>query len=359
MNVYCFNPDNDLALANGGSHYTPTPMAAQLRRDLQLLPGWIAGSGDCVLCDSHEWQGWLTAATGTAVNIITRRDLPHLCGDVTFMPWGWSPAMRWRLLRDGVNEALLPTEEQITTWRQLSHRRTTIALHQAISRHAGKQFCPAPVELSDINGILQFARMHPGCYAKEPWSGSGRGVYRAIRPDGQDFIQRCQGALNRQGSMLCEQSFERVMDFAVEIQCKQAKAQVIGYSIFESDFHLQYKRGIVDSMHNLRHTITSQYPDFHSVESALVKALDDIIAPYYQGYLGVDMLLFDCDDGSTGINPCVELNLRTTMGTVTAALSRTGKGSFSIAPVQAVNATHVMLTPITPETKFTAIITPS
>ena len=196
MNIYYFNPDNDLALANGGDHYTPTPMAEQLRRDLQLLPCWIADEGDCVLCDSSKFQPWIHNH-GLNVTIITPDDLPKLDGNVVIRPWGWSPAMRWRLLRYGVKESLLPTTSQIKQWRQLSHRRTTIALHEAISRYAHKSFCPAPIELTDLHAILKFAHDYPGCYAKEPWSGSGRGVYRALDPDGQDFIQRCKGALNR------------------------------------------------------------------------------------------------------------------------------------------------------------------
>jgi hypothetical protein len=61
-------------------------------------------------------------------------------------------------------------------------------------------------------------------------------------------------------------------------------------------------------------------------------AIDDLIAPHYNGYLGIDMMLYWDENGKIALNPCVEVNLRMTMGMVTAAMgSRHGlHGNFSI-----------------------------
>ncbi|MBO7610572.1 MAG: hypothetical protein J6S96_10290 [Muribaculaceae bacterium] len=356
MNVFYFNPDNDLAIANGGEYYTPTPIAEQLRRDLQLLPCWLADDGDCVLCDSNKWQQWVENK-GLKVKLITKNDLSVL-DNVTFRPWGWNPAIRKQLITWGANEDLLPSKSNIEHIRKLAHRRTTIDIHRRLTEITGITFCPSPVELDDIELIKDFALQHPGCYAKEPWSGSGRGVYRALDPNGRDFIQRCQGALNRQGSMLCEVPFERTLDFAVEMECNHGMTTITGYSIFESDFHLQYKSGIVKPRTELRSIITMQYPDFHIVEDSIIKIIDEIVQPHFKGFLGVDMLLFHMPEGNVGINPCVELNMRTTMGAVTAALGeRHGmNGKFSICPVEKIEADDILLTPVDISTKFAAII---
>lgn len=345
MNVYYFNPDNDLALANGGEHYTPTPMAERLRHDLQLLPCWLAEVGSAVLCDDDSLQSWVDEQ-GLDVRVITAKDLPHLKA-CNFRPWGWNPAVRWRLLHWGVNEPLLPTKNEVEAWRQLAHRRTSIRIHDRIGQLIGKRLCQAPVELSSIDDILHFASAHPGCYVKEPWSGSGRGIYRALEPRGQDFIQRCTGALNRQGSMLCEVAMERTLDFALEFTCQHGKTQFIGYSVFESDFHLQYACGMVDSNQVLKSIIESQFPNFQNIYGAIIQTLDEIVAPLYNGDLGLDMLLYRRNDGSTGINPCVELNLRTTMGAVTATLgNRHGlKGRFAIIKTGDLNDSCTPLTP--------------
>lgn len=356
MNIYYFNPDNDLALANGDEHYTPTPMARQLQQDLQLLPCWIAEPGSMVLCDDASHQGWADQHR-LDVRVITPSDLPGI-KDATLRPWGWSPAMRWRFLRWGIHESLLPSGEQIERWRALSHRRTSITIHNRINEILGRKFCPTPVELDNIDDILHFAQLHPQCFVKEPWSGSGHGIYRALNANGRDFVQRCTGALNRQGSMLCEQAYDRTLDFAVELECRKGTTQVIGYSIFQNDFHLQYSHGKVDKNENLRKTIVSQFADFHLIESAIVKVIGELLSPDYDGYVGIDMLTYREHDNNIGINPCVELNLRTTMGAVTAALGdrHNMNGIFSIIPSEHLNANDIPLTPT--NNKWVAVIKP-
>ena len=131
MNVFYFNPDNDLAIANGGEYYTPTPIAEQLRRDLQLLPCWLADDGDCVLCDSNKWQQWVENK-GLKVKRITKNDLSVL-DNVTFRPWGWNPAIRKQLITWGANEDLLPSKSNIEHIRKLAHRRTTIDIHRRLT----------------------------------------------------------------------------------------------------------------------------------------------------------------------------------------------------------------------------------
>ena len=60
MKLYIFNPENDLALADGGANYCPTPAAAQIAYDLASLPVWFADKQDCVVlpddvhCEYHK-----------------------------------------------------------------------------------------------------------------------------------------------------------------------------------------------------------------------------------------------------------------------------------------------------------------
>ena len=50
--LYIFNPDNDLALANGEANYMPPASAQQMASDLALLPAWYAAPGSAVLAPS-------------------------------------------------------------------------------------------------------------------------------------------------------------------------------------------------------------------------------------------------------------------------------------------------------------------
>ena len=174
---------------------------------------------------------------------------------------------------------------------------------------------------------------HPGCYLKMPWSGSGKGIYRVIDPMGDNHVPRwIAGALKRQGSLLCEVGLDRVQDFAIECECRDGKTRLMGYSVFESDFHSQFGTGRVAPMEELHDMLLGLYPDLDSATDQVLMAIDDLIAPHYDGPLGVDMMIYRDDKGHLALNPCVEVNLRMTMGMVTAAMgSRHGlRGIFSV-----------------------------
>jgi hypothetical protein len=106
----------------------------------------------------------------------------------------------------------------------------------------------------------------------------------------------------------------------------------MGYSVFDSDFHSQFGTGRVAPMEELHEMLLGLYPDLDPVIGQVLMAIDDLIAPHYNGYLGIDMMLYWDENGKIALNPCVEVNLRMTMGMVTAAMgSRHGlRGDFSI-----------------------------
>ena len=167
-----------------------------------------------------------------------------------------------------------------------------------------------------------------------PWSGSGKGIYRVIEPNLDNHVPRwIDGALKRQGSLLCEVGLDRVQDFAVECECRDGKTVLTGYSVFDSDFHSQFGTGRVAPMEELHHFLLSRYPGLDKVVNNVLKAIDGIIAPHYNGPLGIDMMLYRDDEGGIALYPCVEINLRITMGMVTAAMGSRYNlhGTFSIS----------------------------
>ena len=319
VDVYLFNPEHDLALAHGAHNYTAPPFARQLRHDLRLLPAWLAPAGayvavpdDALLDEDRRWlQDHLLDVT--PIPIIQIADL----GACRIHPWGWDATLRYQLESFGVSPEYLPTVKQLDWIRRLSHRRTSIAIHRAL----GEAFSPYPVELTTQQDIIDFINQHPGCYLKMPWSGSGKGIYRVIDPqEDSHVIHWIDGALRRQGSLLCEVGLDRVQDFAVECECGDGKTALTGYSVFESDFHSQFGTGRVAPMEELHQFLLKQYSDLDKVVEKVLKAIDMIIAPHYDGPLGVDMMLYRDEKGAIALNPCVEINLRMTMGMVTAAM---------------------------------------
>ena len=47
--LHLFNPDCELAIANGGRHYMPSANVMRMASDLAFLPAWWAEEGDWVL----------------------------------------------------------------------------------------------------------------------------------------------------------------------------------------------------------------------------------------------------------------------------------------------------------------------
>ena len=338
--VYIFNPQNDLALATGGVNYVAPPFAMQMAHDLAVLPAFLAEPGSLLITDSDldaEWLECLNSTFGLDVHAIKRAELRHLT-DYRIMPWGWSLDLRRRFIKWGAASKSLPSKEAVYHLRGLSHRRVSILVHLRLRELLGKQLCPVPVELALPEEVLDFVKQHRKCFIKTPWSSSGRGIYRTINGVAPELEQWCRGALKRQGSLLCEQALDKTMDLGVEFYCEGGKATVRGYSVFETDSHSQYDCGIVAEEKELKRRITALYPDFDKVVDALTQVVDEMIAPHYEGWFGVDMLLFyaQCtmhnaqfrnsesqnlqSQPSIGINPCVELNLRPTMGAITSVI---------------------------------------
>ncbi len=325
--TYIFNPEHDLALAYGNEGYTAPPRAQLLRRDLQMLPAWYCLKGADILSqntsDDNHWLGQMEQLVGMKANAISINRLQ--CRHSRYHPWGWDLDLRQRLLNVGIPCEDLPSRENMLKIQQLSHRRTSIIIHQRLKDVTGINFSPIPIEVNNVAEIRHFNAAHPCCYIKAPWSGSGKGIYRVLNADCRSFATWAQGIINRQGSIMCEQPFDKVLDFAMEFQCTEGKTSFAGYSVFVNDNHCSYDSSIVATQATLEHTIISQLGASNAhlltiVSDALCAILSDIITPYYEGYLGIDMMVYN-DNGTIRLNPCVELNLRMTMGVVSSFIA--------------------------------------
>ena len=343
-----------MVLGCGRDSYNAPAWALRWRHDLELLSAYIAPPGSMVFTqDAREAQQWLDSC-GLSVEAVEAGQLRGL-RDITIVPWGWSMPLCKELLKAGIHGSLLPSPEEMHTVRMLAHRRTSIAVHEAIAHELNRQFSPIPVEIDNVNEVVAWAKEHYGSYIKTPWSGSGRGVYRAIDAGTMQFERWCAGAIARQGSVLCEVALDKVLDFALEYHCDDSGCRFVGYSVFRSDEQSQYGGGIVAPASELRDSIAKLYPCIDEVNAAMQRVIEGVIAPHYNGFLGVDMLLYRNGD-NIELDPCVEVNLRCTMGLVTSMLGEKHdmRGTFSIVP--AIMKPSTCLTPIYDATRHVAII---
>lgn len=297
-----FNPENDLALACGLERFTP-PKAAVLQAEKNaLLPLWWAEPGDLILAPLH--------LAPQAEELKKRYNLhgtltSSLSSCTSAMPWGWSMHTRRILLNAGMNENALPFPEQIEVIRQLSHRRSTIFIH----RHLGTPEELIPVEASDVEEAKSAINRFGKAMIKLPWSCSGRGVMSSVSLPASELTRRIEGAIRRQGSVVIEPLYNPTAEFsALYYSNPDSSVSLRGFSAFHSSPSGAYLGNMVAPQHKIEKICGD---DAIAEAHRLIPILENLIVGNYTGWFGIDMLRHDA-----GLNPCMELNLRITMGVV-------------------------------------------
>ena len=327
MDIHIFNPETDYALSCPGDAYNPPASVVRLRKEMALFPATYARRGDAVVVvDSPDKEALRKsphygAALQKELSILRLDELGQFLeggginlGDVHLLPWGWNLSLRSLLLRHGVPSSLLKNEDEIAEIRRLAHRRTTIPFQRELARLLPSLNIMEARELATEEEAMAFAEENPGAYFKMPWSSSGRGVVCASRMSVQKLREWIHGAISRQGSVIGEHGYDRTADFATEWVCSGGFARFAGLSWFSTSSNGNYLRNAPLSQPEIDANIRKASPSWgHDIINAQREALDSLIAPYYNGPLGIDMLA----DKDGRINPCVEINIRMTMGMAT------------------------------------------
>lgn len=308
---HLFNPENDLALGIGCRNYTPPPHAAALHRAGSLFPMWWAKDGDRILAH-YSFDD----------DAAMLRERFGLKGEIGYapcvtkaQPWGWSlDAKRQFISAAGINATgsadFLPTDTDIELWRQLSHRRSSIRILSELDMDID-----LPIETSDAEIVTDTESLHPGCFIKSPWSSSGRGVFNAGNLDKETLRKRAEGIINRQGSVIVERGLNKTMDFATLFYSDNGTVRFQGLSMFTALQRGMYAGNIVASQNVIEDMLSSHLnlDELHLIILKLEKILTEMAGKTYTGWMGVDMMTH-ISDGKEIIMPCVELNLRMTMG---------------------------------------------
>lgn len=309
MKVHLFNPENDLALGIDCINYTPPPNAAALHRAGALFPLWWAGNDDAVITPEgyEEDKEWMRSRYGLSADASVKPDaVPS--------PWGWSKDARRQFMMAAKGLELLPDDQQLADFRRLSSRVSTID----ILTRADYQGV-LPVNATSVEAALKFISDNGKCYVKSPWSGSGRGVFStAGLPDGA-LRRRLEGIIHRQGSVVIEKELDKVMDFALLLYRAGNEVTISGLSVFLTEPRGMYCGNVVASQHQLREIICTKTSEqaLDQWTERITRAVSELmVGETYQGPIGIDMLVH-----SGGIMPCIEMNLRMTMGFAAMAVA--------------------------------------
>ncbi len=330
MKMHLFNPENDVSLAYGHCHVTMSPLVRRLHDDGALLPLWYAAAGDLVYApqSDNDWVDSMRRLFALDVAPVSR-----CCGAVG-APWGWS-CDACRTLRSA--GASVIDDEQVERLRMLSHRRISVEIMSGLSEMLDIKLPPVPRVVTSVAEVEDCMREWGTVYVKAPWSSSGRGVF-PVDCVTSSVERRISGILRRQGAVTVEMALNKKLDFAMLFYSENGRVTMRGYSLFFNSSGDAYGGNIMATGSELENMIVdagASRSELHAVAAALECLLSALVADCYEGYFGVDMLV--TDDGM--IAPCVELNLRMTMGVVAMLwrehyLHEASTGIFRVSTVQ-------------------------
>ncbi|MBR6161772.1 MAG: hypothetical protein IKQ75_07885 [Bacteroidales bacterium] len=307
MTLYVFNPEHDYALANNDPHFVAPASAIRFADECATVLRHIV-EDEGILFLPYQEKHFLSFATMEA-----SRELPT--GIDRVCPWGWDHAIALQLQEAGVPEQLLPSREDLESLRTLAHRQTAAKAMRYLHQQMGNKLPlpPSAELLTTPEDAERYIRQWQDVIFKSPYSGNGRGHLYAHGSSSPTLRRQISGVIRRQGAIMAEPLLNVVQDFAMEFRCQGQKVHFCGYSLFNT-MHYGYAGNLLWTDEAIEQHLSQwiAVEQLLEIREAILHFLGDEIAPHYQGYLGVDMFIYQ--DNGFKINPMVEINLRMTMG---------------------------------------------
>jgi hypothetical protein len=305
------------------AHYTPPRNVRMMMNDLALLPAWYADEGDCVFIDRPEsphLSTWLPEGIRPLATPLTRKEMAALLPHAEAAPWGLSPQS---ILLFNELKRKYGLNIEIPLWQDdyaaLAGRRTAACCLAEIQKLMPCLTFPSPpvffLQTEEIEAYLQ---QHPGSFVlKTPYSSSGRGLLWLHENRLTDSDKnRIKGILRKQGSVSLEPALNRVLDFALEFYSDgKGNLRYEGLSVFSTNNRGAYQGNKLRPQSALWDKLLAYTSKntLSCLQQAVTQTLTNTFGTRYTGYLGVDMLVYK-DKDTFRIHPCVEINLRYTMG---------------------------------------------
>ena len=332
--IYLFNPGCEYAVANQNANWQPNRILQKMENDLSILPMYFACKNDIVLVDrlpTHEFTNNLKK-----LNI----DIPEYCVKTSFannihqinipinklLPWGWSPVAHKFL--SPLKELCSPEFQQspvfnwMTEHRELISRKFALKILKEVQSAIKTDFI-LPTEQTPLicttqkdfeTAIKKWGRI----MIKAPWSSSGRGLQPITKaPVHPKVWEKILGIVNEQGFALAEPMLNKVLDLALLFEIKQGKVKFFGTSYFYTNSKGQYEGNYLNGLPSATDYRIATFINkaIAEIRQALINAIENsLMSQIYEGVFGVDTLIYTDETNTIKINPCLEINVRHTMG---------------------------------------------
>lgn len=332
--VHWFNPNAESHAAAGaaGTHFQPNRMESAMENDLEMLTLAWCRRDDVALLRNHPGNAHLAYLKQRGFElpeIITAGQLSgRKLGGIR--PWAWSPDASLQFEKHaGQVSANVPWQ-----WREplpplYFSKEIGVQLEQAVTKgertflSAASQFCH---DSETASTAIRSLHKQGDVLLKAAHACAGRG-HRRVRA-GEPVPEAWLAAtLETHGGVAVEPWLDRVLDFSVLYEMKTDRVDTAGMTHMEnspdgrflgSAVYPKWGSGLDPETAEFlfrEADITAFYRD--QIPSVLPEIL-----PGYLGPVGIDAMVFRQPDGSLGLRPVVELNVRMTMGRVALELHK-------------------------------------
>lgn len=325
MILHIFNPEHDIALAYNRKHLTVPHAAQELRMNLGWMPAIWADDGDAVLVDDVSFA--IKAATKyfhkkMDVLFLSKENLRDF-HFTRVCPWGWDLTLKTMLLEQGIDSGILPDDNMLQRQRQLSNRRQTTQTLAFLRSGIEQATCGESRYVTSEGEVDLLVKTLGHLVVKAPWSSSGRGV-RYV--DGQlsssvrGFIRN---VIHTQGGVMVEPFYHKIRDFGMEFEAlPDGQIAYLGLSLFETR-NGAYTGNLLATEQEKREML-EQYLSSDIIDGVIDRAKAYFLPGlqgHYTGPFGIDMMIVAHPEGNGFLlHPCVEINLRRTMGHVALSI---------------------------------------
>jgi hypothetical protein len=362
--LFFFNPTCEMAVANAQVSYMPPAHLVKFETDLELILLYFGKRNDCIWVRQPvpeafkqylDMMGWNYPLPVLQLEDISYSHLPL----TQLSPWGWSPAMhkKFEPLKELMDSSwhLNPLSTWNPAHRTLLSRLTGQKVAQLMKQSGietkGLLSVPGiPERVNSMNRLMELEHnLTSPILLKTPWSASGRGLFK-IRDRNENVENNTwvRSRLKQQGFLMAEPFLNKLQDLSFHFEITNDTISYLGTTFFKSDNDGRFSGCFIGTpaIENMSDFFLSQ-----AIEQA-VQALHQVFvemnfSTLYQGYVGVDAMLFLNDDGVVKLHPCIEVNLRHTMGLLNLFIQKRlhsdSRGFWEIKQVSDCEAAHAAL----------------
>ncbi|MBK6283064.1 MAG: hypothetical protein IPF54_10750 [Draconibacterium sp.] len=351
-NIYLFNPTCEYAVANQNANWQPNRILQKMESDLSSLSMFFGSKNDFVLVDtlpSPEFIASLKQLKIDIPNFVLKNESLQNQQFINspknkLLPWGWSPASHKFLapLKKSCSSEFQhsPVLNWLPEHREITSRKFALEVLTQLQVTVKNVFIlPAekkPKICTTQNDFEDAIKLWEKVMIKAPWSSSGRGLQPITKaPVHPKVWEKVLGIVKEQGYALVEPLLKKALDLALLFEIKKGKVEHLGNSYFYTNSKGQYEGNYLNGFPDTIDKAILDFADFMvgEIRQPLINAIENSkMATFYEGYFGVDTLVY-FDKNKLKINPCLEINVRYTMGLLALRLekliSKNKKGIFS------------------------------